>query len=267
MTVEFDKADDARARMFDALAEEALRAPKRPPVSADARKAQIREAAAGLFADRGLDGASLADVAGMVGMAPASLGYYYRNRNELIFDVLHAHAAAIEEALEAADPVPGLHEADLRRSVPPLARLEGLALALLDALAARAAAQRVLLAALHTLPEASEETLRHLFRGLIWRIERVLLLAVPRLGRRRALLFPLAASFTAMAAHYVLWFRDDGRLSRADYARLIARMTVAGGKAGYRAQVGKTRGMGARRMPDGALLGAEREKRRSRSPA
>ena len=119
-------------------------------------------------------------------------------------------------------------------------------------------AQRVLLAALHTLPELSQDGLRHLFRGLIWRVERVLLLAIPRLARRRALLFPVAASFVAMAAHYVLWFRDNGRLTRAEYARLIARMAVAGGKAAYREQVGKARGMGKPETPEGALLGMGR---------
>jgi hypothetical protein len=67
----------------------------------------------------------------------------------------YEHASALHEALERADPLPGLNEPDTRLTVPPKERLDSIALALLDALAERAPAQRVLLAALHTLPAVS----------------------------------------------------------------------------------------------------------------
>lgn len=266
MTLKFEKTEGARAKLFDRLATGADEMPRRPPADIERRRAEMREAGARLFAERGLDGASIAEVAASLGLSATTCSYYYRTRNELIYAILYDHATALHEALEATDPLPAADGLDPRGAVPPLARLEAMALALLQALAAREPAQRVLLAALHTLPDASEDTLRALLRGLIWRVERVLLLAVPRLARRRALLFPLAASFTAMAAQYVLWFRDDGRLSRAEYARLIARMAVAGGKAAYRERVGKARGIGPRQAPAGALLGTERRKRGPRSP-
>ncbi len=246
MALEFEKTEGARAKLFDRLATGADGMPRRPPADIERRRAEMREAGARLFAERGLDGASIAEIAASLGLSATTCSYYYRTRNELIYAILHEHATALHEALEAADPLPAGGGPDPRGGVPPLARLEAMAVALLEALAARASAQRVLLAALHTLPEVSADTLRDLLRGLIWRVERVLLLAVPRLARRRALLFPLAASFTAMVAHHVLWFRDDGRLARAEYARLIARMAVAGGKAAYREQVGKARGLARR---------------------
>ncbi len=264
-TLDFSQADAARERLLEQLGARASVLAK-PPPDIEARKAAMRAAGARLFAQRGLAGASLADIAASLGLATTTCSYYYRTRDELIYAILHDHVMALHDALDAADPLPHWSEDEPVQVSPPLARLEALALALLQALASGEAAQRVLLAALHTLPVMSERTLRDLFRGVLWRIERVLLLAVPRLSRRRALLFPLAASFVAMAAHYVLWFRDDGRLSRAEYARLIVQMTVAGGKAAYRGQVGKARGLGRRQMPAGPLLNIDRERRDGPSP-
>lgn len=267
MAIGFGKADAARERMFEELAVRAIEPPKLAPPDPERRRVWIREAGARLFAQRGLDGVSFSDIAASLKMPLTTCTHYYRTRDELVHAILYEHAAALEAALEAADPVPSWGEPDPQLHVPPMQRMDAIALALLDALAERQDGQRVLLAALHTLPELSEDAMRHLFRGLIWRVERVLLLAVPRLRRRRALLFPVAASFTAMAAHYVLWFRDSGKLTRAEYGRLIARMAVAGGKAAYREQVGKARGMGEPETLEGALLGVQREKSRwSRSP-
>ncbi len=266
MTIAYGNTDAAREKMFEELAARALEPPKLAPPDPERRRVWIREAGARLFAQRGFDGVSFSEIAASLKMPLTTCTHYYRTRDELVHAILYEHAAAIEAALEVADPVPSWGEPDPQLHVPPMQRMDAIALALLDALAERQDGQRVLLAALHTLPELSEDGLRHLFRGLIWRIERVLLRAVPRLARRRALLFPVAASFTAMAAYYVLWFRDDGRLTRAEYARLIARMAVAGGKAAYREQVGKARGMGKPETPDGALLGMGRERRPSKSP-
>ena len=267
MVIAYGKTDAAREKMFEDLAARATEPPRIAPPDPERRRVWIREAGARLFAQRGLDGVSFSDIAASLKMPLTTCTHYYRTRNELVHAILYEHAAALEVALEEADPVPSLGEPDPQRLVPPMERMDAIALALLEALAQRGDAQRVLLAALHTLPELSQDGLRHLFRGLIWRVERVLLLAIPRLARRRALLFPVAASFVAMAAHYVLWFRDNGRLTRAEYARLIARMAVAGGKAAYREQVGKARGMGKPETPEGALLGMGREKSWwSRSP-
>lgn len=263
--LDLSATDAMRERLLTELAER--RKPERPPPDIEARKAAIRKAAARLFAERGLAGASVADAAASLGMPATTCFSHYRTRNELIYAILHEHATALHDALDAAYPLPGIGEPDAQLALPPMARLDALSIALLDALAAAEPAQRVLLAALHTLPEMGEGTVRDLLRGVAWRVERVLLLAIPRLRRRRALVFPLAASFLAMAAHYVLWFRDDGRLGRADYARLIARMAVAGGKAAYREHVGKMWGTGGRKLPEGALLGAGDGKRARRGPA
>jgi TetR/AcrR family transcriptional regulator len=254
MPLRFQATDEA-VEKFDTRLSALTAAWRRDPRSADKRRAAIRAAGTRMLADRGLDGANLKEITASVGIAATSYGNYYRNRDELIHDILHHHFLALDAALDAVDPLPWPPgEPDQRLAVPPVQRLEEMARALLDAMAEHEAGQRVLLAALHTLPELGQDNLCWLYRNLIRRIERVLPLAIPRLARRRALVTPLAMSFFAMAGNFVLWFRDDGRLSRAEYARLMVRMTVDGGKAAFRGDVGKARGMGKRALPEAALL-------------
>ncbi len=210
MPLRFQATDEA-VENFDSRLSALTAAWRRDPRDAGKRKAAIRAAGARMLADRGLDGANLQEITALVGIPATSYGNYYRNRGELIHDILHHHFLALDAALDAVDPLPWPPgEPDLRLAVPPLRRLEEIARALLDALAAHEDGQRVLLAALHTLPELGQANLRFLYRTLVGRVERVLPLAVPRLARRRALRTPLAMSFVAMASFFVLWFRDDG---------------------------------------------------------
>ncbi len=157
MALEFDKADALRAKLFEGLAVElpGRARPKRTPQDPAARRELIRRTAAEMFAARGLDGASLADIGTALGKAPTFCSHYYRNRDELMYDILHDHVAALDTALDAADPLPAFGEPDLQLAVLPLARLDALARTLLDVLAERAPAQRVLISALHTLPQAA----------------------------------------------------------------------------------------------------------------
>ena len=67
------------------------------------RKAEIRKSAAQVFAEQGFDGASIREVAKAAGMSLAGLYYYYRGKEEILFDIqneafstlLDAHAEAL----------------------------------------------------------------------------------------------------------------------------------------------------------------------------
>ncbi|MHC4134356.1 MAG: TetR/AcrR family transcriptional regulator [Planctomycetota bacterium] len=67
------------------------------------RKAGIRKRAAGVFAEQGFDRASIRDVAKAAEMSLAGLYYYYRGKDEILFDIqqeafstlLEAHAEAL----------------------------------------------------------------------------------------------------------------------------------------------------------------------------
>jgi AcrR family transcriptional regulator len=67
------------------------------------RKVDIRRRAAEVFADRGFDRASIRDVAKATGLSLAGLYYYYKGKEEILFDIQHdafttllkAHAEAL----------------------------------------------------------------------------------------------------------------------------------------------------------------------------
>lgn len=67
------------------------------------KKAEIRKRSAEVFAERGFDRASIRDVAKATDMSLAGLYYYYRGKDEILFDIqneafttlLEAHATAL----------------------------------------------------------------------------------------------------------------------------------------------------------------------------
>ncbi|MHC4960126.1 MAG: TetR/AcrR family transcriptional regulator [Planctomycetota bacterium] len=53
------------------------------------RKSDIRHKAAGVFAEQGYDRASIRDVAKATDMSLAGLYYYYRGKDEILYDIQH----------------------------------------------------------------------------------------------------------------------------------------------------------------------------------
>jgi len=62
------------------------------------RKAEIRRKAAEVFAERGFDGASIRDVAKATGLSLAGLYYYYKGKEEILFDIQHGAFTTLLEA-------------------------------------------------------------------------------------------------------------------------------------------------------------------------
>jgi AcrR family transcriptional regulator len=62
------------------------------------RKAEIRKRAAEVFAERGFDRASIRDVAKAAEMSLAGLYYYYRGKDEILFDIQHEAFSTLLEA-------------------------------------------------------------------------------------------------------------------------------------------------------------------------
>jgi len=58
-------------------------------MSSSDRKAEIRRRAAEVFAERGFDRASIRDVAKATGLSLAGLYYYYKGKEEILFDIQH----------------------------------------------------------------------------------------------------------------------------------------------------------------------------------
>jgi hypothetical protein len=82
-----------------------------------------------------------------------------------------------------------------------------------------------------TLPAAQRDPLRYHLRLLAHRLTVAIEAAVPELGDAAALRQPVSLSLMAALNAAILWFRDDGALTREDFAQLLAYQAVAGVRA------------------------------------
>jgi AcrR family transcriptional regulator len=89
------------------------------------RRQQILDSAIALFAQRGVDRASLRTVGEAIGVSHTALRHYFRSRDELLIEVYRTHEAAAAGDLSADDsPVGGIAEAARQnRSIPGLVEL------------------------------------------------------------------------------------------------------------------------------------------------
>lgn len=67
----------------------------------DLRHEEIRQGAIRIFAQRGYHGASMQDLADALGLHKANLYYYYRSKEDLLFDILSYADTCITALLEA----------------------------------------------------------------------------------------------------------------------------------------------------------------------
>jgi AcrR family transcriptional regulator len=105
------------------------------PEAPKARKEEILEVATRLFAERGYEGASMNDVAELVGMRKASLFYHFATKDALYEAAVDRLIASMREPLQAIYASGG--------SFPE--RLDALTRTLVEALGARPYAARLLL--------------------------------------------------------------------------------------------------------------------------
>lgn len=186
----------------------------------DKRQAILRRAAE-LFARHGYDRTSLAMLARACGISKALLYHYYQDKAELLYDVLAQH---LEGLVAIARGVGGLGQ-------PPRARLALLGSALLEAYRDADSVHGVQIACLPLLAPERQEALKALERALVAEAAGIIAELHPRAGADRRLLKPLTMSFFAMLNWHYLWHREDGPLSREEYARMAAALIAEGAPA------------------------------------
>ena len=186
------------------------------------RRARMREVGAGLFAREGVNGVAVLDVARAADAPVSASAHGYRRRQDLLFDILHAYVDALHEYAGDADEA---HQAD-----PPERRMVEVIAALLEGLDDHRDAHELMKPVFPTLADDQREALRYLTRTLIYRLAPILDQAVPGIGQRHDLRSPLLQSLLGMTSHAPAWFREGGPLSRRDYAALVSRVIIEGGR-------------------------------------
>jgi TetR/AcrR family transcriptional regulator len=174
--------------------------------------------AAELFAQHGYDRASLAMIARAGGVSKALVYHYWRDKEELLFDVLAQHLEKLVETARGVAPLAG----------GPRERLQAFAFLLLDAYRDADAVHRVQIACLSLLSPDRQEALKSLERALVDEAAAIIAELLPEKARQRHLLMPLTMSFFAMLNWHYLWHREDGALTRDDYAQMVATLIAEG---------------------------------------
>ena len=218
----------------------------------EAKRSHLLRTAAPLFARHGYDRTSLAMIAVAAGVSKGLVYHYYPDKDAVLADIIRRHLAELIEAVTAVAVEDGR---------APERRLADMAAALLAAYRDADAEHQVQVAHLRLLPEPVQRELKDMERVLVSLFADALAAVAPRLARDRRRLKPLTMSLFGMLNWAFLWFREDGAMTRTEYAALAARMVVLGARDATGAEL-----VGSKRAAEVALRRSAPALRPRRSP-
>lgn len=184
----------------------------------DERKQAIVETAAALFASRGFNGASVADLAQRCKTSKSLIYHYYESKEDILYDVMISHVRALEEAAAAA--VAG--DASAAQKLRDLARRF---MALYVGAADR---HKVLLNDLDHVPKARRAEIVAVQRGLIEIVRKLLVEIEPRLKRKNGASFAAAMLFFGAINWTHTWFDPKGAVSAGALADMAVDLSLGG---------------------------------------
>lgn len=183
----------------------------------DDKRRAILDRSAELFAEHGYDRASMSKIAEACGVSKANLYHYYRDKEELLFDVIRFHLEELLEVVEAAD----------RPGLAPAARLKELVAALLEAYRDADAQHNVQINGMRLLTSDRQGELKEMERDLVKIFSDAVAGVAPQLKGTK-MLKPVTMSLFGMINWHYLWFKSTGEVTRADYAELVSQLIVDG---------------------------------------
>ena len=182
----------------------------------------ILDNAAAVFAEQGMEKASMAQIAAHANVSKALLYHYYPGKDALIFAIIMTHLEELEDAIEAAD----------NPDLPPAQRLRQLVGAVLEEYRGADNQHKVQLNASSALSDEQKAEIMAIERRIVKRFAIVLRSINPELeSPERPLLTPVTMSLFGMMNWVYMWFRDGGRISREDYADVATTLILEGIKA------------------------------------
>ena len=183
----------------------------------DDKRRAILDRSAELFSEYGYDRASMSKISAACGVSKANLYHYYKDKDELLFDVIRVHLEDLLSVVVAAD----------RPELAPEARLRELVAALLEAYRDADAQHSVQISSMRFLSDERQSALKAMERELVRVFSSAVAGVAPQLAGT-TMLKPVTMSLFGMVNWHYLWFRSQGPFSRADYADLVTRLIVDG---------------------------------------
>jgi AcrR family transcriptional regulator len=181
------------------------------------REAMIAEAAR-LFACKGFQGASVADLAKACAASKSLVYHYFPSKEDILFEVMAAHLEALVEAAEAVQRQPCL---------APRERLRAIARAFMQLYAGAEASHKVLLNELGNLPPERRAEVVARQRRIIAAVEEQVQAIRPDLVGD-AVRRPVAMLFFGMINWTHTWFRSSGPIGAEALADLAVSLLLDG---------------------------------------
>lgn len=182
----------------------------------------ILDKAAQVFAEQGMEKASMSQIATVAQVSKALLYHYYPSKDALIFAIIMTHLEGLDQAIADADDP----------SLPPPQRLRKLVGAVLENYRGADNQHKVQLNATTALSDEQKAAITAMERTIVRRFSVVLDQINPGLNdKERPLLMPVTMSLFGMMNWVYMWFKDGGRISRDDYANVATTLILEGIKA------------------------------------
>ena len=186
------------------------------------KQRSILESAAAVFAEQGMEKASMSLVANSAGVSKSLLYHYYPAKDALIFAIIQSHLEDLDAAVEAAD--------DPKAS--PKDRLHALVRITLENYRHADNEHKVQLNASEALNDEQRNAIRAIERRIVRRFSSILREINPSLDNaERPLLMPVTMSLFGMMNWAYMWFREGGPITRDDYADIATTLVLEGIKA------------------------------------
>ena len=184
----------------------------------DERKQEIVETAAALFAERGFNGASVADIAQRGKISKSLIYHYYEAKEDILYDVMISHVRALDAAAQEAVTGDG----------PPDRKLRELTHRFMALYVGAAARHKVLLNDLDHLPKVRRAEIVAVQRGLIEIVRKLLVEIEPALKKKSGASFAAAMLFFGTINWTHTWFDPKGPVSAGALAQMAVDLTLGG---------------------------------------
>jgi AcrR family transcriptional regulator len=191
----------------------------------DQQRASILQAAATLFAQRGFEGASMAELAHACGVSKPLLYHYYRDKQHILFDIADSYMDRLLAIVAEVRSRKLLAEENLRTLIASF----------MQEYQHSQPQHMVLVQDVKFLADLQRAQVLGKEREVVDAFAQAIALLKPRL-RRRALRVPLAMILFGMINWTFTWLRPDGALTYDDMAGVVAEIFLRGVVDGAPAQ-------------------------------
>ena len=184
----------------------------------DAKRDKILTAAAGVFAQRGVAGASMAEVAKACGISKGNIYHYYDSKLAILFDILDSYLCRLRDRIIAVQ----LYANNVQSS------LETLCNEILDAYQGMDHEHKIQTEGIPLLPEDQQTALKRYQRDMVSHLEAFLIVSNNDLQTDRETRRAVAMSVFGMLNWFYMWNTRQDANGRAAYAKTVAQMTIGG---------------------------------------